>query len=260
MTITIEAVDCSVQSSPTFTRVEVSSGQASWANLDPIWATPDCASAAQPVDWLYEHMFVSGGVTIPHADVDSFFAAVEQRDDPRLRGRPVIVGGWVVLAASYEAKTHGVRTAMGVAPRSPAMSERRSGRAARMCAYSEAARRSSGSSRTPRRSSRASLSTRLSSISAESGGPPERRSRSRGCEGRSASGLAYRSRWGSRGQSSSPRWRAGSPSRTASSSCRPTVSSPSCTRFRSGGSGAWGGSPRRGSTSTASRPSARSRG
>ena len=53
--------------------------------------------------------------TILHADVDSFFAAVEQRDDPRLRDRPVIVGAWVVLAASYEAKAHGVRTAMSVA-------------------------------------------------------------------------------------------------------------------------------------------------
>jgi DNA polymerase IV len=53
--------------------------------------------------------------TILHADVDAFFAAVEQRDDPRLRGRPVIVGGGVVLAASYEAKARGVRTAMGVA-------------------------------------------------------------------------------------------------------------------------------------------------
>jgi DNA polymerase-4 len=53
--------------------------------------------------------------TILHADVDSFFASVEQRDDPRLRGRPVIVGSWVVLAASYEAKQRGVRTAMGVA-------------------------------------------------------------------------------------------------------------------------------------------------
>jgi DNA polymerase-4 len=53
--------------------------------------------------------------TILHADLDAFFAAVEQRDDPRLRGRPVIVGAWVVLAASYEAKAHGVQTAMGVA-------------------------------------------------------------------------------------------------------------------------------------------------
>ncbi|HZT86118.1 MAG TPA: DNA polymerase IV [Gaiellaceae bacterium] len=48
-----------------------------------------------------------------HADADAFFASVEQRDEPRLRGRPVIVGGGVVLAASYEAKAYGVRTAMG---------------------------------------------------------------------------------------------------------------------------------------------------
>jgi len=57
-------------------------------------------------------MFVSEA-TILHADVDAFYASVEQRDDPRLRGRPVIVGSWVVLAASYEAKACGVRTAMG---------------------------------------------------------------------------------------------------------------------------------------------------
>src|SRR5438105_4517031 len=50
--------------------------------------------------------------TILHADVDAFFAAVEQRDDPGLRGRPVIVGGGVVLAASYEAKARGIQTAM----------------------------------------------------------------------------------------------------------------------------------------------------
>src|SRR3954447_12557761 len=48
-----------------------------------------------------------------HADADAFFASVEQRDDPRLRRRPVIVGGGVVLAASYEAKHCGVKTAMG---------------------------------------------------------------------------------------------------------------------------------------------------
>jgi DNA polymerase-4 len=58
-------------------------------------------------------VFVSDEATILHADLDSFYASVEQRDDPRLRGRPVIVGGGVVLAASYEAKAFGVRTAMG---------------------------------------------------------------------------------------------------------------------------------------------------
>jgi DNA polymerase IV len=58
-------------------------------------------------------VFVSGEATILHADADSFYASVEQRDDPRLRSRPVIVGAGVVLAASYEAKAYGVRTAMG---------------------------------------------------------------------------------------------------------------------------------------------------
>jgi DNA polymerase-4 len=50
---------------------------------------------------------------ILHADLDSFYASVEQRDDPALKGRPVIVGGGVVLAASYEAKARGVHSGMG---------------------------------------------------------------------------------------------------------------------------------------------------
>lgn len=72
----------------------------------------------RPID---EHVFVAtakaepsntGGATILHADLDSFYASVEQRDAPELRGRPVLVGGGVVLAASYEAKARGVRTPM----------------------------------------------------------------------------------------------------------------------------------------------------
>ena len=66
-------------------------------------------------------MFVRPESSILHADLDAFFASVEQRDDPGLRGRPVIVGTGVVLAASYEARAFGVRSAMG------------GGRARRLC-------------------------------------------------------------------------------------------------------------------------------
>jgi len=55
---------------------------------------------------------MAGAATILHADLDSFYAAVEVRRDPSLRGRPVAVGGGVVLAATYEAKRHGVTAGM----------------------------------------------------------------------------------------------------------------------------------------------------
>ena len=58
-------------------------------------------------------MFVPAGANVLHADLDSFYASVEQRDDPSLLGRPVIVGPGVVLAASYEAKACGVYSGMG---------------------------------------------------------------------------------------------------------------------------------------------------
>jgi DNA polymerase-4 len=77
--------------------------------------------------------------TILHADLDAFFASVEQRDDPELRGKPVIVGAGVVMAASYEARARGVRGAMGgrqarrLCPQAVVVSPR-------MSAYSEASK------------------------------------------------------------------------------------------------------------------------
>jgi DNA polymerase-4 len=89
-------------------------------------------------------MFVSrirsrDDATILHADLDAFYASVEQRDDPRLRGRPVIVGKGVVLAASYEAKRCGVRTAMGGA-RARRLCPDAVSVSPRMSAYSEASK------------------------------------------------------------------------------------------------------------------------
>ena len=84
-------------------------------------------------------MFALAEATILHADLDAFYASVEQRDDPRLRGRPVIVGAGVVLAASYEAKAHGVRTAMGV-PQARRLCPRAFVVAPRMSAYSKASK------------------------------------------------------------------------------------------------------------------------
>jgi DNA polymerase-4 len=77
--------------------------------------------------------------TILHADLDSFYASVEQRDDPTLRGRPVVEGGGVVLAASYEAKARGIRTAMGAA-RARSLCPEAVFVSPRMSAYTQASR------------------------------------------------------------------------------------------------------------------------
>jgi DNA polymerase IV len=82
---------------------------------------------------------MSREANILHADLDAFYASVEQRDDPRLRGRPVIVGTWVVLAASYEARARGVRGAMGGA-RARRLCPEAIVVAPRMAAYEEASR------------------------------------------------------------------------------------------------------------------------
>ena len=78
--------------------------------------------------------------SILHADLDSFYASVEQRDRPELRGQPVIVGAGVVLAASYEAKAFGVESAMG-GTRARRLCPHASSLEPRMDAYVDASRR-----------------------------------------------------------------------------------------------------------------------
>jgi DNA polymerase-4 len=82
---------------------------------------------------------VSAKASVLHADLDSFYASVEQRDDPTLLGRPVIVGPGVVLAASYEAKACGVYSGMG-AHRARRLCPQATVVPCRMEAYSEASK------------------------------------------------------------------------------------------------------------------------
>ena len=160
-------------------------------------------------------MFVSTRATILHADLDAFYASVEQRDDPGLRGRPVIVGGGVVLAASYEARAYGIRTAMGgrqaraLCPQAIVVSPR-------MAAYSEASQAVYAvfEETTPLVEGLSIDEAFLDVRGMEriAGTPVEIALRLRRP---SATRSACRSRSASPAPSSWPRWRAASPSRTA---------------------------------------------
>ena len=209
---------------------------------------------------LCEHVFVWEDATILHADLDPFFASVEQRDDPRLRGRPVIVGGGVVLAASYEAKAFGVHSAMEgrqarrLCPHAAVVSPR-------MEAYVEASKAvfEVFEDTTPLVEG-ISIDEAFLDV-AVFGGSPAGRPRSRsGCADESASRSACRSRWAWRGRSSWRRWRARSRSPTACSSSRRGASSRSSIRCRSSACGVSGPSPRAGCTTSGSARSARSPG
>ena len=185
-------------------------------------------------------MFVRGEATILHADLDAFYASVEQRDDPRLRGRPVIVGGGVVLAASYEAKACGVRTAMG-GRQARALCPGAIVVRPRMSAYSEASKAVFEVFRhtTPlvEGMSIDEAFLDVGGLRRIAGTPVDIATRLRR---EVASGWGCRSRSGWRAPSSWPRWPAGWPSRTGCWWCRPTGSWPSCTRCRWSGCGASG--------------------
>ena len=195
------------------------------------------------------------GASILHADLDSFYASVEQRDDPTLRGRPVIVGGGVVLAASYEAKAYGVRTAMGGRQARAAVPARHRRPAADvgLLEASDAVFEVFHDTTPlvePLSVDEAFLD--VSGLRRVSGTPVQIGARLRA---QVRDGSACPSPSASRAPSSWPRSPARRPSPTACCWCRRTANWPSCTRCRCGGCGASARRPPTSCTRTASRRS-----
>ena len=205
-----------------------------------------------------EHMFVCSEATILHADLDAFYASVEQRRPLGCAAGPVIVGAGVVLSSSYEARACGVRTAMGGRPGPPAVPAGDRGRRPHVGLL----RGEQGGVRGVRADDAAGRGLSIDEAFLDVGGlrrvsarPPRSRC---GCGATCSSSRAADHGRRGHGPSSSPRWPAAWPSPTVCWWCRPTASSPFSIRCPVSGSGASGRRPRTSSTSAGSPPSARS--